>query len=792
MKELTGSNVKTSLNKYQSSWIYLRFTVCLTTLYLLVGLLSFADCAVYDIPKICNGINPVQYQGIDTEGSQIDAEISLGKKLADTHWQLVRIYTTLEVDNHTYAPGYCPIDGYRPAHEMETNGSWLSLAFVYGRDAGYAESFLSIPAQTRFYSLGILHARDAWKANDHQTLRLSVQSQSCWDASNAEQRLSFITHVVNTTLTKVWRRVTKGLWLSGTIYIRSPSNQRLGGTFPHIALLYGYVYKYMKCDNLYIEDGEFYDESLAPNFTLCSRWVELDVVWRQVWQAISYMGLLTTVAFAYFLNITVVWFKSRPSRKDLRKVKKECEADNFPDNMYMPVPVFDTNFLQILSISYICQSSSWRSSKLTYAMGWLVSNSLLAIRVVMVVIDIILLVTGFSSVAGGGDANLGQPYAALQPLFGCFEVEPDIGNSVFLSLSLVAVCVWFCLHFYAESWVAKKKESCTENELVIVEILLESVYRIGMIIFSAPIFLTLMLGTLFFLAGMVTYYPFILLAILAAIKVIVMDVLYITKVNKTLSPDIVACQHAADKASQLLQEEVVMDCAKALGKLSTASLDEQRYISEQMRQFVPHHLLITNGRPNCVVSSAPRIASLRLKTTLLLCAHQHVVEHDTYPMNAQLYKDIYQKLAEVIREQATTFILRALALCSIVLVAILWIETIFTVFSNGNTSITAWTGAILPAILLMVEPLTSALRKKSSGGSTDIRDDYLLTEAKGFIVLLILQKLESDQREQQAPSPPKQTTKPKANAGNGKKKPKSEIRRLLRDIASDSTSLIVD
>eukprot|EP00117_Sycon_ciliatum_P004734 scpid45194/ scgid8975/ len=744
MKELTGSNVKTSLNKYQSSWIYLRFTVCLTTLYLLVGLLSFADCAVYDIPKICNGINPVQYQGIDTEGSQIDAEISLGKKLADTHWQLVRIYTTLEVDNHTYAPGYCPIDGYRPAHEMETNGSWLSLAFVYGRDAGYAESFLSIPAQTRFYSLGILHARDAWKANDHQTLRLSVQSQSCWDASNAEQRLSFITHVVNTTLTKVWRRVTKGLWLSGTIYIRSPSNQRLGGTFPHIALLYGYVYKYMKCDNLYIEDGEFYDESLAPNFTLCSRWVELDVVWRQVWQAISYMGLLTTVAFAYFLNITVVWFKSRPSRKDLRKVKKECEADNFPDNMYMPVPVFDTNFLQILSISYICQSSSWRSSKLTYAMGWLVSNSLLAIRVVMVVIDIILLVTGFSSVAGGGDANLGQPYAALQPLFGCFEVEPDIGNSVFLSLSLVAVCVWFCLHFYAESWVAKKKESCTENELVIVEILLESVYRIGMIIFSAPIFLTLMLGTLFFLAGMVTYYPFILLAILAAIKVIVMDVLYITKVNKTLSPDIVACQHAADKASQLLQEEVVMDCAGAVRKssMTTGTIDQQGDIGD-FRHFVPHPCRkrsaeqrqkrffnlavispslpsesrdsVTGGPADSLENAAlqpltVRMARLRIKTVLLLCAVHGVVEQDATAIKTKLYKDIHEKLVGLIRSRIKTFILRAFALCWVVVVTFLSIQMTFIVLINSDPSIKTWTGFILP-ILVLLKPLVSTLQR---------------------------------------------------------------------------------
>eukprot|EP00117_Sycon_ciliatum_P013479 scpid38530/ scgid14128/ len=710
MKELTGSNVKTSLNKYQSSWIYLRFTVCLTTLYLLVGLLSFADCAVYDIPKICNGINPVQYQGIDTEGSQIDAEISLGKKLADTHWQLVRIYTTLEVDNHTYAPGYCPIDGYRPAHEMETNGSWLSLAFVYGRDAGYAESFLSIPAQTRFYSLGILHARDAWKANDHQTLRLSVQSQSCWDASNAEQRLSFITHVVNTTLTKVWRRVTKGLWLSGTIYIRSPSNQRLGGTFPHIALLYGYVYKYMKCDNLYIEDGEFYDESLAPNFTLCSRWVELDVVWRQVWQAISYMGLLTTVAFAYFLNITVVWFKSRPSRKDLRKVKKECEADNFPDNMYMPVPVFDTNFLQILSISYIWQSSSWRSKKLKKVMGWLVSNKWLGIYM-MIAFNLLLIV--LISVTGGG---LAPQYDRFKPPFGCSFKASHV---FILVLSLSATYACHMLHWWAKLRVKKR---------AMVLDLLEWVSRIGMIIFSAPLILGLMLVVLFTLAGFVTHYPFILLAILAAIKVIVIDVLYISKVNETLSPDIVACQHAADKASQLLQEEVVMDCAAAVRTSSTTTeTNGQRGDIGDFRHFVPHPCRKQSvaqqlnpdpvtGCPSDSLENAAlqpltvRMARLRIKTVLLLCAVHGVVEQDATAIKTKLYKDIHEKLVGLIRSRIKTFILRAFALCWVVVVTFLSIQMTFIVLINSDPSIKTWTGFILP-ILVLLKPLVSTLQR---------------------------------------------------------------------------------
>eukprot|EP00117_Sycon_ciliatum_P004305 scpid45385/ scgid8741/ len=741
MKELTGSNVKTSLNKYQSSWIYLRFTVCLTTLYLLVGLLSFADCAVYDIPKICNGINPVQYQGIDTEGSQIDAEISLGKKLADTHWQLVRIYTTLEVDNHTYAPGYCPIDGYRPAHEMETNGSWLSLAFVYGRDAGYAESFLSIPAQTRFYSLGILHARDAWKANDHQTLRLSVQSQSCWDASNAEQRLSFITHVVNTTLTKVWRRVTKGLWLSGTIYIRSPSNQRLGGTFPHIALLYGYVYKYMKCDNLYIEDGEFYDESLAPNFTLCSRWVELDVVWRQVWQAISYMGLLTTVAFAYFLNITVVWFKSRPSRKDLRKVKKECEADNFPDNMYMPVPVFDTNFLQILSISYICQSSSWSSSKLTYVMGWLFSP--IFFRFIMP--QAIIVVTSVIDIAAGGDAlKLGQQYDALQPLFGCTEGDPD-PDVTDRAIQVVIICIVFFLgsapYLCVKPWIRKKKESRTKNIIVFVMYLY---LIIPFIICFSPLFLTLMFIILFILAAMVTHYPFILLAVLAAIKVIVIDVLYISKVNETLSPDIVACQHAADKASQLLQEEVVMDCAGAVRKssMTTGTIDQQGDIGD-FRHFVPHPCRkrsaeqrqkrffnlavispslpsesrdsVTGGPADSLENAAlqpltVRMARLRIKTVLLLCAVHGVVEQDATAIKTKLYKDIHEKLVGLIRSRIKTFILRAFALCWVVVVTFLSIQMTFIVLINSDPSIKTWTGFILP-ILVLLKPLVSTLQR---------------------------------------------------------------------------------
>ncbi|XP_065191229.1 uncharacterized protein LOC135822400 [Sycon ciliatum] len=271
---------------------------------------------------------------------------------------------------------------------------------------------------------------------------------------------------------------------------------------------------------------------------------------------------------------------------------------------------------------------------------------------------------------------------------------------------------------------------------------------------------------------------YLCMAILAAIKVIVMDVLYITKVNKTLSPDIVACQHAADKASQLLQEEVVMDCAAAVRTSSTTTeTNGQRGDIGDFRHFVPHpcrkqsvaqqprRVRKLEERNDCPsqnsdpVTSCPsdslenaalqpltvRMARLRIKTVLLLCAVHGVVEQDAATINTQLYKDIHEKLEGLIRSRIKTFILRAFALCWVVVVTFLSIQMTFIVLINSDPSIKTWTGFILP-ILVLLKPLVSTLQR-IYGGSTDIRDDYLLTEAKRIIVLLL--QLEKHERDQQ-------------------------------------------
>eukprot|EP00117_Sycon_ciliatum_P011723 scpid67589/ scgid1467/ len=289
--------------------LWLAMATALVTVFTPLG-----HCATL-IPDVCNatnGTNPVEYQEIYTAGTQIDAESSLGSKLVDPDCELVRIYTTLQVNNRTYAPGaYFPGDDFEPAYTLEQNGSALSLAFVYGRNSQYAETFLSIPVPTRYYSFGTLHAKDAWKADDHQTLKFTIrsdwQSQRCWDVSSTDQRLSFLTHVVNTTLTKCRSRVTQDWqeqegWLSGNIYVRTPSNQRPDFTFT--TFVYGYVHKYRKCENHYTpEELSFHTGrgAFPLDFAVCSEWAELEVHSLALYCLIlGVVGLWTFIVVIFF------------------------------------------------------------------------------------------------------------------------------------------------------------------------------------------------------------------------------------------------------------------------------------------------------------------------------------------------------------------------------------------------------------------------------------------------------------------------------------------------------------
>eukprot|EP00117_Sycon_ciliatum_P019773 scpid85470/ scgid4917/ len=354
--------------------LWLAMATALVTVFTPLG-----HCATL-IPDVCNatnGTNPVEYQEIYTAGTQIDAESSLGSKLVDPDCELVRIYTTLQVNNRTYAPGaYFPGDDFEPAYTLEQNGSALSLAFVYGRNSQYAETFLSIPVPTRYYSFGTLHAKDAWKADDHQTLKFTIrsdwQSQRCWDVSSTDQRLSFLTHVVNTTLTKCRSRVTQDWqeqegWLSGNIYVRTPSNQRPDFTFTtttFTTFVYGYVHKYRKCENHYT--AEEFSVLTGPGafpleFTVCSGWVELEVHYHYLYTLIGVAGITTFIVVLFLAQI----FEG-PYFEELLagSSKTPTSLKDFLAGMYTPVPVFHTGFPQMLSIAHLCEESTCTSRPL--------------------------------------------------------------------------------------------------------------------------------------------------------------------------------------------------------------------------------------------------------------------------------------------------------------------------------------------------------------------------------------------------------------------------------------------
>ena len=127
----------------------------------------------YHLPGVCQGKNPIRYLGISKPvGTPHAAEHSLGLKLNNADLEIIRVYCTLRIGNTTYAPGECPGGGQRSVDDL-SNGT-AHLAYVFSRDTMYANTYLSIQAPIRYYSLSLFSRNVAWRASENQTLELEI------------------------------------------------------------------------------------------------------------------------------------------------------------------------------------------------------------------------------------------------------------------------------------------------------------------------------------------------------------------------------------------------------------------------------------------------------------------------------------------------------------------------------------------------------------------------------------------------------------------------------------------
>ena len=687
------------------------------------------------IPDVCNGTNPVEYHRIDTAGTQIDAESSLGNKLVDPDWELVRIYTTLQVNNRTYAPGYDLPDGFEPAYTLEKNGSALSLAFVHSRNFQYTENFLAIPVPTRYYSLGVLHTKDAWKANDGQTLKFIIrsdwQSQRCWSASSTDQRLSFLTHVVNTTLTKCWKRVTQDQegWLSGNIYVRTASNERAGDVFPYM-LVHGYVYKYMKCENHYAPDELSFHTVLGAfplNFTVCSGWVELKErsLDKALYIVIGIAGLPTFVVIIFifktffsslFRLFGISWSSSAPDQNSV---------NGFPEE---------------LSITFLCMQSysSWKdSTTVLMFFPWCLHK---AISIGLLQYGIFLILYLLATVLPikhvdnqGFDTKIPRISCdnnhIRECIFNYFSSWPlpfvFVSCGIILGHNIVKIInpKWYKflrVHLQPVFHFINEKIKCRAriwmvHVFVKYRILIRSVVYVVTFIVTAPGLLNIMLMLTYTTIGLAVYHTYILLAVLAICKAILFDILHIADFDETLSPDIARCQRAVDEAQRSLQDTLVMDSVATMRAPSSADNDLDQSI----------------GHRKWIIETS---AKLRKEAFWKLCAQDSIV---TIVEADPSIKQIKGELEKKIASRFADFLLKSVVLSWVAIVTLLGVQMIFSVLYNSDPNISAWTGFILPGLVFFKPLIPSKLTTNRE--TTDVKREKLCADAKR-IILELLQK----------------------------------------------------
>ena len=760
---------------------------------------SVVEC-VAEVPSVCDGVNPLHFENIDAHSDdkdvQLAALVSLGRKLANPGINVVRLYCVLHIENETYAPGYCPGEGHQPVHTLKSSddNETLSLAFVYGKTEHYTESFLKIMAPTG--SLELLNTHVAWKADQNQTLNVSLgageSKRLCWEASTTQQRLAFLVRLVNETLTRAWRRVTgENKHLSGHIYVRSPSDKASGLSWPYPQ---GATHQYLKCDNAYLPEDFNYTSAESFNFTVCSRWelITKESNWEDVfWTDVGY----ASIAIAYLivlLGFVKFTFKTAEALSN-KEILLADYADDGVANYENFLPKFDGTYPQYLNVMHLAMTSKWN---LFYRLSVVVP--LVLFLIVAVVFNV------------GGPLVYVQSFDTLeQPLADChssgvssFTIGTNVAFVVLLVLSIA-----FYLYFMDSSGFKGGPHDKKKKHLI-------AFVLIGGAAFVLPTFILNILVTLsFLLIGAAINYGYYMLGILAMAKVLLFDVLHIGKVNVTLNPDIALCKRAVDRASFELQnytmDEYCLELwregladsrgSKKSSPSYSAENDSEAYLLGDQHILVPrgptgkkglrkmvqampapmetsdtdgrqrHVFEINNGlrqferyitptiAPDGNVSSEERRAiseaislaeasmksfiiqvdRMRARVFFLLCARHGVVRKPPVMISENTFRTIHARLVETIAVRCKKFALKALLHFGIVLLMITSAHLVLIHVGELTDSVN--TTALFVPLLVVMRPVFGKLMfSNSKTPPTKLRrEDQLTADAKRFTLLLI-------------------------------------------------------
>lgn len=644
----------------------------------------------YEIPEVCDGDNPLQYLGVADATDQRRAEYNLGMKLADDGLDVIHVYCLLEHGTTVYAPGQCPADGRVPSGSMP--GQHAPLAYAFGRNGTFGQTYVSIRAPVRYYSLGTLSEKVAWR-QDGQTLRLAIgedkRSRECWNASNAHQRTAFIHHRLNQTLTELLRRVNRqSQGLVGTLFPRDyAQNKDWLNSWP---FAFGSNYIYRRCDVTFLPPDVSLDNASDLNYTLCSEWQEVDHKMFIHGTSIAiilncFWGLVFCASF--FLSWPWLHGKYYLIFLDSihQKFPKVEEHSEFRLRTYWfkrgkGVPCSSArngSFPRELSIRWLLTSRGLRAKlekilDSNYKWQWQITQRLLDNLVVVnpfypSVFFVIVFLVLVLYLNAGVNTFFSQPYdSELMVWSPCSSASRSIYVIVCAAVTF-AISFFFMITlcrdyrgkkapkrgiFHYKKRLRKYKNSVRGMWLRFLPSLVLN-FTIPVVCMPLGANLIMVCGITFL--GALVYHRSVLALIIAGGKLILFDVMKLGCMNSALSPNIAACKNAIDQASMELEASAIAECSDNMWKTARTASSEDMGMQEVRRQHAPTMSVIgkfktinsyyseldsdeetTDGTISTQTLQSSLLRKLDACSTrafLLLCLHHNVVFtrplHDT-------------------------------------------------------------------------------------------------------------------------------------------------------------------
>ena len=621
---------------------------------------------------------------------------------------MVYVACTLDWDNVTYVPWSCPNSESQPRKVIvydDINGP-VPLSYVYGKPGQFTPTYLLLPAPIHYLSLTTLSDKVRWLSRN-LTLRVGIRSDNAsrdiWKNSTSDLRKSFLHRLVNETLTRSYRRVARGeTYLNGTIYIRN--NGHMVGISHFVMNVYGEVPTYLHCDRSRLPlNNTLRGDTTEYSYTVCSDWLQL--TGSHSWRGMLVFWTVLSDSLLIILFITLAYF----SVQTYRSSSLTAQTASIPSTGLAPCDALYAagGFPKYLTVNrLLCTRGEpgdhWRDAPIIV----LILSSLARHYYLLLFL------------AGSASYVLSACMVGILAPYRYYDLNYlDDHSSIFAACWrpdqewYVWPVFWMLLASFLFSSTALTLYSMRPSVNMSKRMLVLVFIAVGVFLALCLLFLAnfLSVGCLTF-AGFVFQNPYTVIGVLASVKVVVFDIVKVTRINSSISSDIASCSAAADNALQDLQKASLYKVKKDVGYWTAspcvpssdffADAEKHGEKLHAMHQRVVYLL--------CKKYIIDRKSSSRMKTK----TGGSTIPNKSAPGEPVFYKHVTHDLQSIILRKFGTHIIRILGVTCLLSLSLGYLQMIFShigdLSPDGND-----TSVIIPVATVIIG-IVSSLNQASS------------------------------------------------------------------------------